>query len=73
MGQDDAGIGELNMELVREEEQRGQWRDENERRRHNYVPFCIELIRALAASGNMPECTKKAKEKMKTAHKKRSF
>ena len=37
--------------------------DENERRRHNYLPFCVELIKALAKSGNLQKCTKKAKDR----------
>ena len=63
LAEDDENIGQLNMDLMQEEELRRQWKDENERRRHNYVPFCMELIRALAKSGNMQDCVKKANEK----------
>uniref|UniRef100_A0A7S3PW56 Ubiquitin carboxyl-terminal hydrolase n=1 Tax=Chaetoceros debilis TaxID=122233 RepID=A0A7S3PW56_9STRA len=71
MDQGDEQIQSLNLELVHEEEQRQQWKDENERRRHNYLPFCMELIRALASSGTLQESTKKANEKMAAARLKR--
>lgn len=57
-------IGMLNLQLMEEEELRKQWKDENERRRHNYLPFCMELIKALAKSGNLQGCTNKAKDKL---------
>jgi len=60
----DPSLQQLQAELVAEEEQRQQWEDENARRRHNYIPFCIELIRALAGTGKLPEVTEKAREHM---------
>ncbi|GFH51938.1 hypothetical protein CTEN210_08414 [Chaetoceros tenuissimus] len=63
LSESDEAISALNMDLMHEEEQRKQWEIENERRRHNYLPFCMELIRALAKSGNLQECTRKAREK----------
>jgi ubiquitin carboxyl-terminal hydrolase L5 len=62
---------QYHMELANEEEQRQQWKMENERRRHNYVPFCVELIRALAGSGKLPELTKEAKERTEVMRKKK--
>jgi len=53
VAQDDPSMQQLQVELIAEEEQRQQWKDENERRRHNYLPFCIELIRALAGAGKL--------------------
>lgn len=65
--EDDERIQNYNVALVQEEEQRIQWKQENERRRHNYIPFCMELIRALAMSGTLQDCTRKAKEKVQAA------
>jgi ubiquitin carboxyl-terminal hydrolase L5 len=59
--EDDETMGILNLQLMEEEELRKQWKDENERRRHNYLPFCMELIKALAKSGNLQGFTTKAK------------
>jgi ubiquitin carboxyl-terminal hydrolase L5 len=73
----DAGINEgdesiagLQADLANEEDMRQQWKEENERRRHNYLPLCMELIRALAGSGKLPECTDKAKERVTELRKK---
>jgi len=70
LGEYDPSLQELHAELLAEEEQRKQWKEENERRRHNYMPFCIELIRALAGTGKLPEFTDKAKERMTELRKK---
>jgi len=53
----------LVSELAEEAAKRQQWKEENERRRHNYLPFCIELLRGIARSGKLPELTQKANEK----------
>ena len=60
---DDEVVLHLRAALAAEEEKRKQWQIENERRRHNYLPLCVELIRALAASGKLPELTAKANER----------
>lgn len=64
LGEDDPSLQQLQVDLMAEAEQRQQWKEENERRRHNYIPFCIELIRALAGTGKLPEFTEEAKERM---------
>ena len=56
-------VQELVQSLTMEEETRKSWKLENDRRRHNYLPFCMELIRALAKSGTLPDVTKEAKGK----------
>jgi len=65
--EDDERIQNYNVQLVQEEDRREQWKQENERRRHNYIPFCMELIRALAMSGTLQDCTRKANEKVQAA------
>lgn len=66
----DESIADLQADLANEEDMRQQWKEENERRRHNYLPLCMELIRALAGSGKLPECTDKAKERVAELRKK---
>ncbi len=66
----DESIAHLQAELACEEEMRQRWKEENERRRHNYLPFCVELIRALASSGKLTEYTDKANERMVELRKK---
>jgi ubiquitin carboxyl-terminal hydrolase L5 len=59
--ENDPAIIHIQSELHAEEEKRAQWAVENERRRHNYLPFCVELLRALAGSGKMEGLMTKAK------------
>lgn len=57
-------VQELARSLTMEEETRKSWKLENDRRRHNYLPFCIELIKALAKSGTLSDLTKEANVKV---------
>ena len=51
----------VRSELHLEEEKRARWEIENERRRFNYLPFCVELLRSLAGSGKFESLVDKAK------------
>lgn len=64
-GMDDESdeVAQIQMKLSQEEQKREMWKIENERRRHNYLPFCVELLKALASSGKLPELTEKANER----------
>ena len=44
----DANNESAKYTLKMEEERRVQWKKENQRRKHNYVPFCIALLKELA-------------------------
>ena len=46
-----------------EEAKRAQWKLENQRRRHNYVPLCVSLLKELARTGKLPTLVKEAKER----------
>jgi ubiquitin carboxyl-terminal hydrolase L5 len=50
-------------QLEMEEERRKQWTMENQRRRHNYVPVCVSLLKELARANILPELIDKAKER----------
>lgn len=49
--------------LAQQDAKRKQWATENQRRRHNYVPLCMELIKGLAQVGALPELITEAKER----------
>ncbi len=51
MEEPDPPILSVRAELLVEEEKWAGWAAENERRRHNYLPFCVEYLRRLAGSG----------------------
>ena len=51
---------------MHEEVERGQrWKAENERRKHNYVPFIFELLKQLAQKNMLEDMFKEAVEKKK--------
>lgn len=64
VAEDDPSVQDLNLELMNEEEKRRSWERENQRRRHNYIPFCVELLKALAASGKLPQMTDEARQRV---------
>mmetsp|Transcript_23279 Transcript_23279/g.32615 ORF Transcript_23279/g.32615 Transcript_23279/m.32615 type:complete len:367 (+) Transcript_23279:35-1135(+) len=53
----------LQAELAMEESKRHDWKIENERRQHNYLPLCIELFKAIASKGNLPQLATQARER----------
>lgn len=51
-GLSDVEKSEVNVALAQEESKRMQWKIENDRRRHNYLPFCVELFKCMAKNSN---------------------
>ena len=49
--------------LAAQDAKRANWKKENERRRHNYVPLCMELIKSLAEVGDLKGLVTEAKER----------
>lgn len=49
--------------LAQQEAKRKNWEVENQRRQHNYVPLCMQLLKELAKVGNLPELITEAKER----------
>lgn len=58
-------INENVQMLDYELEKRRKWTLENQRRRHNYLPFIFELLKLLAQKGKLPAMIDKATEEMK--------
>lgn len=52
-------------ELAAQHAKRAQWKLENERRRHNYVPLCVGLLKELARQGALPQLVSEAGERVR--------
>ena len=50
-------------QLAAEDAKREQWKMENQRRRHNYVPLCMQFLKELAMSGKLPQVSQEANER----------
>jgi ubiquitin carboxyl-terminal hydrolase L5 len=64
--------GNVQAQLEAEQQKREEWKLENQRRRHNYVPLCIQMIRELARSGELPQLIQQAKERVQEKRAKKS-
>lgn len=64
-------IEELQMQIAEEDAKFASWKEENIRRRHNYVPFLFHLLSALATNGSLPSLITKAKTKAEERHAKK--
>jgi ubiquitin carboxyl-terminal hydrolase L5 len=56
-------INELKEKLLIEAEKSKNWREENIRRRHNYVPFLVNLLKVLAQKNELMPLVQAAKTK----------
>mmetsp|Transcript_9399 Transcript_9399/g.17933 ORF Transcript_9399/g.17933 Transcript_9399/m.17933 type:complete len:342 (+) Transcript_9399:182-1207(+) len=54
---------ELSLQIEQHDRVREQWKLENQRRRHNYLPLAIQMIKELARLGTLPELTSAAAER----------
>ena len=66
---------ELQARIIGEEDKRRQWKLENERRKHNYVPFIFDLLKCLAQKdmlkGMFEDAVAKKKEKKQKENEKK--
>jgi len=60
----DPDSAQLQADSAAQHAKREQWKLENQRRRHNYVPLCVELMKALAKKGALPDLIKQAGGKL---------
>src|SRR4051812_27785487 len=67
MDSDAAGDEILHLQdmIAQEEEKQRRYRIENNRRRHNYTPFIVELLKILAREGKLVPMVEKALEEAK--------
>lgn len=54
------GMHRLKERLAGEERKYTQWHEENQRRRHNFIPFIFNLLRILAEEGQIKSLVEKA-------------
>jgi len=66
-----AEVARIEMLLAEEENKRAKWKIENIRRRHNYLPLIMELLRSLASRGELLPIYNKAREKTLELEKKK--
>jgi len=66
-----AEVARIEMLLAEEENKRSKWKQENIRRRHNYLPLIVEMLRSLASRGELLPIYNKAKEKTLEIEKKK--
>jgi len=58
-----AELQELQAKLAAEDDKFQSWRDENTRRRHNYVPFIMQLLTKTGEAGHLSTLLTEAREK----------
>lgn len=63
---------QLKEDIESEKSKRAQWEKDNVRRRHNWMPFVVEIVKQMAAQKLLAPAVKKAEEKTKVALERRA-
>ena len=56
-------IATLQGRIAEEDAKRARWALENKRRKHNWLPLCVELMKVLARQGKLEGAIEAAKQK----------
>lgn len=54
---------DLRLKIERETQKKRKYKQENLRRKHNYFPFIVEMLRVLAKEGKLVPLIEEAKSK----------
>mmetsp|Transcript_33718 Transcript_33718/g.111530 ORF Transcript_33718/g.111530 Transcript_33718/m.111530 type:complete len:166 (+) Transcript_33718:323-820(+) len=65
LAEGDAALAERRQQLAVEEQKLARWKAENVRRKHNYLPFLINLLKVLAEKQQLVPLIDAAKERQK--------
>lgn len=68
----DFKISQIKEDMEVEKRKRAQWEKDNIRRRHNWMPFVVDIIKHMAQQKLLVPAVKKAEEKTKTAIERRA-
>lgn len=68
----DFNISQLKEDIETEKRKRNQWEKDNIRRRHNWMPFVVDILNHMAEQNLLVPAVKKAEEKTKAAIERRA-
>ena len=62
-----AQVQQLQGQIAEEDAKHARWQVENQRRRHNWIPLCVELMKIMAKQGKLEGAIADAKQKKAAA------
>ena len=62
-GADGAALADIDARLAAEDAKREKWAEDDARRKHNYIPFIVQLLRCIARKQQLESAVESAKER----------